>query len=88
MTIADDLPALSEHILLIFFCDNFCADQLARSSTGFLWHDLYIPKSSNLSNFIILFQLLHLANVGMCHSGHAIPILANILGRIKAVTRN
>ena len=34
MTIADDLSALSERILLIAFCDKSCTDQLARPSTG------------------------------------------------------
>ena len=33
MTIADDMFALSERILLIVFCDNSCTDQLASPST-------------------------------------------------------
>ena len=36
----------------------------------------------------LLFMLLHLATVGLCHSGHAVPVLAYILGKIKAMTKN
>ena len=88
MTIADDLFALSEHILLIAFVMIPVLISWLDLQLGYLWHALYIPKSSNLSIFIILFTLLHLATVGLCHSGHIIPILAYILGKIKAMTRN
>ena len=82
MTIADDLSALSDDILLI---------ALRIIPVLISWLDLQLGfplACTNLIVFIILFTLLHLATVCLCHSGHVIPILAYILDKIKAMTRN
>ena len=81
MTIANDLSALSEHILPIAFVINPVLISWLEHQLGFPLAFL-LPMSSNLSNFIMLFPrfftLLHLATVGLCHSGHVIPILGLI----------
>ena len=93
MTIANDLSALSEHILLIAFVVNpvlisWLELQLRFSlacllhSNGFEFKLLYNALST------LLFTLLYLATVGLRHSGHVIPILAYRLCKIKAMTRN
>ena len=75
------------------FCDKSCANQLTRTSTGissgmpfsfneFEFEQLYHALST------LLLRLLHLATVGLRHSGHVISILAYILGKFTAITRN
>ena len=93
MTIADDMSALSERILLIVFCDNSCTDQLASPSTGissgmpFAFQRVRIRVTSYALS-TLLSTLLHLATVGLRHSGYFIPMFAYILGKIIAMTRN
>ena len=93
MTIADDLIALSEHILLIAFVIipvliSWLELQLEFLLECLLHFNEFEFELLHNALFTLLFTLLHLGIVGMRHSGHVIPILAYILGKIKAMTRN
>ena len=80
MTIANDLSALSEHILLTAFVINPVLISWLELQLGFplacLLHSNEFEFHNALST--LLFTLLHLATVGLRHSGHVIPILANM----------
>ena len=80
MIIADDLSALSGHILLIAFVINPVLISLLHSKE-FEFEQLQNALST------LLFTLIHLENVGLCHSGHVIPILANTPCKSKVMTR-
>ena len=85
MTIADGMSALSEHILLIVFVIIPVLISWLDLQLG----SLCIPKSSNLSKFIMLLStLFRLVTVGLRHSGHVIPFFAYIRGKMIAMTRN
>ena len=93
MTIANDLPALSEHMLLIALMINSVLISWLDLQLGFplaclLHSDELEFESLHNALSTVLFTLLYLATVGLRHSGHVIPILAYMLGKIKAMTRN
>ena len=73
MTIAGDLSALSEHILLIAFVINPVLISRLELQLRFL---LACLLHFNVYAFLstLLFTLLRLATVGLRHSGHVIPI--------------
>ena len=93
MTIADDMSALSERILLIVFVIIPVLISWLVLQLGFPLACLLHSKEfefEQLHNALstLLSTLLHLATVGLRHSGHVIPIFAYILGKIIAMTRN
>ena len=87
MTIADGMSALSEHILLIVFVIIPVLISWLDLQLGF---PLACPLHSKEFEFeqihnaisTLLSTLLHLATVGLRHSGHVIPIFAYILSKI------
>ena len=88
MTIADDLSALSEHILLTAFVINPVLISWPELQLGFpLACLLHVNEFEFEKLHNALSTLLHLATVGLRHSEHVIPILVYILGKIKAMTR-
>ena len=93
MTIADDMSALSERILLIVFVIIPVLISWLDLQVGFPLACLLHSKEFEFEKIhnalsTLLSSLLHLATVGLCHSGHVIPIFAYILGKIIAITRN
>ena len=88
MTIADDLSAFSENILLIAFVINPVLISWLELQLGFplacLLHfnEFKFEYLHNALSMLLL-TLLHLATVGLRHSEHVIPILVYILGKIK-----
>ena len=88
MTIADDLFALSEHNLLIAFVIIPVLISWLDLQLGLPLACLLHSKEFKFEKLYIFLRFLHLATVGLCHSGHVIPILAYILGNLKAMTRN
>ena len=92
MTSANDMSALSEHILLTAFVINPVLISWLELQLGFplacLLHFNEF-KFEQLHNVLstVLITLLHLATVGLRHSGH-LAIICNVLGKIKAMTRN
>ena len=78
MTIADDLSALSGHILLIALVINPALSSWLDLQLGFPLSYLLHSKEFEfelIHNVLstLLFTLLHLATVGLCHSGHVYP---------------
>ena len=74
MTIADDLSALSGHILLIDLVINPALSSWLDLQLGFPLSYLLHSKEFEfelIHNVLstLLFTLLHLATVGLCHSG-------------------
>ena len=93
MTIADDMSALSERILLIVFVIipvliSWLVLQLGYPLACFLHSKEFEFELLHNALSTLLSTLLHLATVGLRHSGHVIPIFAYILGKIIAMTRN
>ena len=87
------MSALSERILLIVFViipvlvtwlnlQLGCPLACLLHSKEFEFELLHNALSTLLSS------LLHLATVGLRHSGHVIPFIAYILGKIIAMARN
>ena len=78
MTIADDLSALSEHILLISFVINPVLisrlELLLRCPLACLLHfnEFEFEWLHNAVS-MLLFTFLHLATVGLGDSGHVLP---------------
>ena len=78
MTIADDLSALSEHIMLIAFVINLVLINGLDLKLGFHLACLLPSKEFKfelIHNALstLLFTFLHLATVALCHSGHVFP---------------
>ena len=78
MTIADDLSALSGHILLIVLVINPVLINWLDLQLGFPLSYLLHSKEFEfevIPNALstLLYTLLHLATVGLCHSGHVYP---------------
>ena len=79
MTIADDMSALSERILLIVFVIIpvliSWLDLQLRFPLAFLLHfkEFKFEKLHNALS-MRLSSLLHIATVGLRHSGHVIPL--------------
>ena len=78
MTIADDLSALSGHILLIALVINPVLISWLDLQLGFPLSYLLHSKEFEFKLIhnafsTLLFTLLHLAAVGLCHSGHVYP---------------
>ena len=93
MTIADDMSALSERILLIVFVIISVLISLLVLQLCFTLACLLHSKEFEfelLHNALstLLSTLLHLATVGLRHSENVIPIFAYMLGKIIAMTRN
>ena len=79
MTIADDLSALSEHIMLIAFVINLVLINGLDLQLGF--HLAYLLPSKEFKFELIhnalstlLFMLHYLATVALRHSGHVFPL--------------
>ena len=75
MTLADDLSALSEHIMLIAFVINLVLINRLDHQLGFHLACLLPSKEFKfelIHNALstLLFTLLHLATVALRHSGH------------------
>ena len=89
MTIADVMSALSECILLIVFVITPVLISWPVLQLGFPLACLLHSKEFEFEYIHnALTTLLHLAAIGLRHSGHVIPIFAYILGKIIAMTRN
>ena len=78
MTIADNLSALSEHILLIALVINpvliSWLDLLLGFPLACLLHSKeFESELIHIAFSTLLFKLLHLATVGLPHSGHVFP---------------
>ena len=78
MTIAYDLSASSKHILLIAFVINPVLISWLELQQGFLMANLLHSKEFEFryihnALYTLLFTFLHLATVGLRHSGHLFP---------------
>ena len=79
MTIADDLSALSEHILLFVFVINPVLISWLDLQLGFplacLLHSKEYEFELSHNALSTIISLLHLATVGLCHSWHVFPFV-------------